>query len=241
MPSADTLVLEVHGEWAHFRRYYTTTSPLTFPAPPRTVVIGLLGAILGIEKEENPSRFAPDRCRIAVSILNPIKTYRLKENWRQGASGPEAFATARVPVELVRDPWYRIFVQHSDNDLLARLKTYVEKGESYFTPSLGITECLAEVSFVDWVRQKDFKEGSLGPVVCASIVPRSAADPDLSTMEGQTYHLVEHTFPYVGTADRQFIHHRVLMERRGQPFPVIAKTPPFLYDEKAHFFLAEPS
>ncbi len=241
MSSADTLVFEVRGEWAHFRRYYTTTSPLTFPAPPRTVVIGLLGAILGIEKMENPSRFTPDKCRIAVSILNPIRTFRLKENWRQGASGPEAFATARVPVELVRNPQYRLFVQHSDNDLLARLKKYVEKGESHFTPSLGITECLAEVSFVDWVEQKDFNEGSLGSVMCASIVPRSAADPDLQRMESQTYHLVEHTFPYVGTMARQFIHHRVVMEKNGQPFPVIAKTHPFIYEGKAHFFLAEPA
>jgi CRISPR-associated protein Cas5h len=240
MPLSDTLVFEIRGEWAHFRRYYTTTSPLTFPAPPRTVIIGLLGAILGVEKMENPSRFSPNNCRIAISILNPIKTFRLKENWRQGASGAEAFATARVPVELVRDPRYRIFVQHSDNNLLLKLKKYVEKGESHFTPSLGITECLAEISFENWIGQHDFKEGRLGPVQCASIVPRSAADPDLPAMEGQTYHLVEHTFPYEGTADRQFTHHRVLMERNGQPFPVIAKTPPFLYDEQAHFFLAEP-
>jgi CRISPR-associated protein Cas5h len=241
MPFPDTLIFEVRGEWAHFRRYYTTTSPLTFPAPPRTTVIGILGAILGIDKNQNPKHFTPSKCHLAVTILNPIQTFRLKENWRQGASGPEAFATARVPVELVRNPRYRIFVQHSDSELLDRLRSCVEKAESYFTPCLGITECLAEVSFVDWIEQKDFVEGNLGPVMCTSVAPRSAADPDLLAMEGQAYHLVEHTFPYEGTVDRQFTHHRVLMERNGQPFPVIAKTRPFIYEGKGHFYLEEPA
>lgn len=240
MEFAGTLVFDVFGEWAHFRRYYTTTSPLTFPAPPRTTIIGLLGAILGIDKDQNPESFSPEKCRVAVCILNPIQTFRLKENWRQGASGPEAFATARVPVELVRNPGYRIFVQHSDATLLAKFRKYVENGESHYTPCLGITECLAEISFVNWLKPGDFEEGNLGAVLCASVVPRSAADPNLPAMEGHTYHLVEHTFPYVGTFDRRFIHHRVLMERNGQPFPVIAKTKPFFYDGKTHFFLVEP-
>ena len=239
MAFAGTLVFDVRGEWAHFRRYYTTTSPLTFPAPPRTTIIGLLGAILGIDKDQNPESFAPDKCHVAICILNPIQTFRLKENWRQGASGPEAFATARVPIELVRNPGYRIFVQHSDTNLLHNLRMHVENAESHYTPCLGITECLAEIFFVDWLEPDGFEQGNIGSVLCGSVAPRSAVDPNLSAMEGHTYHLVEHTFPYVGTSDRRFIHHRVLMESNGQPFPVVAKTKPFLYDGKAHFFLSE--
>lgn len=47
------LVFDVWGDYAHFRRFYTTTSPLSFPIPPRTALCGLIGAIIGLEKEGN--------------------------------------------------------------------------------------------------------------------------------------------------------------------------------------------
>jgi CRISPR-associated Cas5-like protein len=56
------LVFEVWGEYGHFRKHYTTTSPLTFSIPSRTALTGLLGAIIGLSKEEYLGHF---RCKQA--------------------------------------------------------------------------------------------------------------------------------------------------------------------------------
>ncbi len=39
------------GKRAHFRRFYTNSSALTYPVPPPTTLQGLLGAALGLGPE----------------------------------------------------------------------------------------------------------------------------------------------------------------------------------------------
>ena len=47
------LVFDIWSEYGHFKKPYTTTSPLTFSIPSRTALTGIIGAILGIEKGMN--------------------------------------------------------------------------------------------------------------------------------------------------------------------------------------------
>ena len=45
------LIFDISSEFGHFRKYNTTTSPLSYSIPTRTAVAGILGAILGMERE----------------------------------------------------------------------------------------------------------------------------------------------------------------------------------------------
>ena len=51
MNSKELLIFDIRGEYGHFRKYNTTTSPLTYSIPTRTAIAGILGAILGMERE----------------------------------------------------------------------------------------------------------------------------------------------------------------------------------------------
>ncbi len=44
----------LRGKRAHFRRFYSNSSALTYPVPPPSALLGLLGAALGLEPEELP-------------------------------------------------------------------------------------------------------------------------------------------------------------------------------------------
>jgi CRISPR-associated protein Cas5h len=46
------LVFDIWSDYAHFRRGYTTTSPLTYPFPTRTALTGIVAAILGLEIDQ---------------------------------------------------------------------------------------------------------------------------------------------------------------------------------------------
>ena len=48
MNSKELLIFDIRGEYGHFRKYNTTTSPLTYSIPTRTAIAGILGAILAI-------------------------------------------------------------------------------------------------------------------------------------------------------------------------------------------------
>ena len=51
MNSKEVLIFDIQGEYGHFRKYNTTTSPLTYSIPTSTAIAGILGAILGMERE----------------------------------------------------------------------------------------------------------------------------------------------------------------------------------------------
>ncbi len=74
------LVFEVWGEYGHFRKHYTTTSPLTFSIPSRTALTGLIGAIIGLPKEEYLGYFRRKRAQIGVRLMAPVKKVRFSEN-----------------------------------------------------------------------------------------------------------------------------------------------------------------
>ena len=50
------LCFELFGDYAQFRKFFTNMSPLSFSIPPRTVLSGIVGAILGIDKQVNPEQ-----------------------------------------------------------------------------------------------------------------------------------------------------------------------------------------
>ncbi len=68
-----TIVFDIKGEMAHFRAYYTNTSSLSYGFPPRTVVEGIIGAMLGFERDSYYDILSPKRCNISVSIKKPFR------------------------------------------------------------------------------------------------------------------------------------------------------------------------
>jgi len=56
------------GKFAHFRKFYTNSSSLSYLIPPRTVITGLLGSVLNKERDSYYELFNEDFCKISVRI-----------------------------------------------------------------------------------------------------------------------------------------------------------------------------
>jgi CRISPR-associated protein Cas5h len=50
---------------------------------------------------------------------------------------------------MLVDPVYRIYVALSDTDLHEELSTRLENSRYHYSPSLGLSECIAEISAVE--------------------------------------------------------------------------------------------
>lgn len=150
------------ARWAHFRRIDTTTDKQTYRVIPRTTVAGLIGAILGKPRDSYYDVFAPDCSAIAIQPLTPVETMQIPMltlptkggDIKQAAnvSGKTVIDPAvieetrnRRTFEYLLDPAYRFDVILDDEDAYDELKTALETGTSVYTPSLGKTECLAEI------------------------------------------------------------------------------------------------
>ncbi len=167
------------GDFAHFRRHYTTSSPLTHSIPPPSTIRGIVAAILGLEREKYPENLSPENSRIGVRLLKPIKKIRFAINYmdtkeggwvqldfkrlrpvikKDGHGNPRLHT--RVRMEFVKDPVYEIFFYHEDTALFREFADRLKAHKSVYTPYLGISECIANFEFL-WEKEIEPREGFL--------------------------------------------------------------------------------
>jgi len=216
------LLFDIWGEYAHFKKYYTTSSPLTFAIPPRTAISGLIGAILGIHKDEYPQYFTRDKARIGVRILHPINKYRISENFIDTKSSGSIDMSkiknrTQIKLEVVKQPGYRIYFTHSDINLFEQFCTMVQSHRTVYTPCLGISEFLANFKFQDIV---EFEETT--DVTETISVYTASPKEQLANIEfesGKSY--FSESLPGEMNMDRSVNDYvETLYERSGQPIKV---------------------
>ena len=145
------LVFDIKAEYAHFKKYYTTTSPLTFAIPPKTTVYGIIGAILGLDKSEYLKYFAAGNCQIGIGIKNPIKKTRINLNLiktKEAKLMSRIKNRTQIRTEYLKDAEYRIYFAHQDQKIYKKLKKYLSEHKSVYSISLGLSENLANFKFV---------------------------------------------------------------------------------------------
>ncbi|SFP76437.1 type I-B CRISPR-associated protein Cas5b [Caldicoprobacter faecalis] len=186
------LVFDIYGDFGHFKKFYTTSSPLTFSFPPPPTVRGMLGAIAGVDKSEYLNVFSHKECRIAIRILSPIKKIRMGINhintkgnyWIPVKKGTHE-ARTQIRTEFLKNPAYRIYVCHKDEGVFGRLVENVMEHKTVYTLSMGLSELLANFRYVGlWeVRECGNGEGEI-----ATVIPMSAVEEyGIRFEEGKKY------------------------------------------------------
>jgi CRISPR-associated protein Cas5h len=162
MHSDQLLVFDIISEYGHFRKFNTTTSPLTYSIPTRPAIVGILGAIVGIEREIAAGKFregiipvaelfAKDKAAIAVQLLNPVNKVNVAFNLLDTEKAASSFFNIKqrtqIEFELLKEPSFRIFVNLKDEQLLADLVDRLKENRTHFTPYLGLSQYTVIVLF----------------------------------------------------------------------------------------------
>lgn len=215
------------GRFGHFLRAEASASALSYPVPPRTVLLGMLGAVLGLEKDtpqielkdalvavagEQP-RTHWHRAKFRKEIPTP-----LPEHLKVGAKGSDKPEKATlIKQEWLIRPNYQVTVNLPEPhhaELARRLKARTW----HYSPSLGLSEMTADLTFID--------EGEATPLLdettvrCESVAARAEV-----TIAGQDFlsdglALQVIRMPREVTPDRIFTHADYLVERGGRPIPI---------------------
>lgn len=150
------LVFDIWGDYGHFRKFYTTTSPLTFSFPPPSTIAGILGAIYGSTKDRYLEDFSHDKCKIGLKIVNPIKKVRMGlnlletkgTNLRLPMSDKNLVPRTQIRTEFLKDPYFRIYFVHENKEIFRELASLAKEHKSIYTVSLGLSELLANFKYV---------------------------------------------------------------------------------------------
>ena len=153
----DRLILfDLAGAMAHFRKFYTNSSSLSYSFPPRTTLCGLIAGMLGMPRDSYYDAFSMDRCRIGLSLRREVRKVMQTVNYIRTKSPSELDGSAgptQVPLELVmpmpgeRQVVYRVYFWHEDREVMEELWNRLYNRKFIFPPYFGITECPAEVKW----------------------------------------------------------------------------------------------
>lgn len=228
------IVFELSGEYGHFRKFNTTTSPLTYPIPTRTALTGLLGAVLGIEREVAPSRFPADvvpvqelfsqaNCALTVQLLAPVKKVNMGFNLLDtGNSFFEIRKSGRTQIEfeLLKNPAFRVFVRLNNNALFNQLAERLMNRSHHFTPYLGLSQFTATLQHAS-ITEGIIRSGTPGYVPVQSAVNLSLLTATQPIEFDQTAHYYVETMPIELNRERVVTRYgEVLVEANGSSVPV---------------------
>jgi CRISPR-associated protein Cas5h len=163
----------IRAGFGHFRKVGTNSAKPTYRIPPRTTVVGLLAGILGFDRDSYYDHFQADNSAIAiVPLTNPhtlslsLTTVNTKadeaikyvpsdiDHYTHGVKAltPESYSELdrqRDPYEMLVDPAYRIYIAVADDELDNELFSRLDDSRYHYSPSLGLSECLAEIRDVE--------------------------------------------------------------------------------------------
>lgn len=221
------IVFDIWGDYAHFRRGYTTTSPLTYPFPPRTTLIGLIAAILGLPRDSYYGLFREDNSAFALQILASLKKIRIGLNLMDTKHGFTPWEIQKkgdpprtqILFEFIKSPKYRIYVWLEDSEMFKDLAGLIREHKSKYTPYLGISECIANFEmFGKGIFEVEKKVAIKGDVKIHSIIKKDKVER-IKLEEGKRYGSVK--IPGFMNEDRsisQFI--KFYYEENGNPLTI---------------------
>lgn len=154
--------LHIQGQWAQFRKPETNNTPLTHDFLTKTALVGLIGAVLGIERQEMRSLF-PVLCEDLVygvqvrRLVNKVSWGFTLRNVNQQNNPSEK---APRQMEFLRNPDYTVALALRDvrsQETFTQFITAIQSSEARYTPVLGLHNCPAELG---WIGETEFEAGN---------------------------------------------------------------------------------
>lgn len=222
------VAFRIRGRIGHFLRAEAGVSALSYPIPPRTSILGIIGAVLGLPKDK-PQELL-DTANISLAGNYPLThwhkaklrkdppeslPYIVKKNQKiDKNTKPEK--TALIAQEWLFNPEYTIWTGlpepfHSDFEI--RLK----ERQWHFQPCLGLSEMLAEIEYHESVTAEKLSEGVYH---VHSVVNQGNAKLDVTQVYERSIALQILRMPRKVTTNRVFIHATYIMEKDALPIPV---------------------
>lgn len=184
------LIFDIKGRFAHFRKFYTNSSSLSYGIPPRTTLIGLIASILGYERDEYYDIFDSEKMYITSKKLNSGSKILQSLNYIRAVNMREIMVPkthTQVPFEILTGDngvCFRVYLSYKNQDLFDQIEKRIIEGRFAYPPSLGTVNFNGSISYVGTVEAKFIRtDGYLS--ICTPIRLEHIKEMDINMYTGK--------------------------------------------------------
>jgi len=149
------------GEFASFRDPSVTSNQLVYLIPSKTAVVGIIGAILGVQREHDFEKSYSSsylelfrKTQIGIELLSEPNKFTFFTNHRSLKEDK----TKPYKTEVLVSPSYNVYVRIEDEQTLGSFFDALRNNAFAYPPYLGHAYCPAKVSNVD-MHEAEFFDG----------------------------------------------------------------------------------
>lgn len=148
------VIFDIRADLAQFKKPFTTMSPQTFGFPTGTALVGMISAIVGLDKNRYWKYFTENSYVLSVGVRKPVKKVVIPFNTLKTTS-KKHFSRfeehKRTTMEFIKDGEFRVYFAWKDSERFDQLRSKLMNHETHYTVSLGLAWNLADFRYMDTV------------------------------------------------------------------------------------------
>jgi len=147
MKLLNVLSFRLTGDFAAFRDPSVTSNQTVYYIPSKSAIIGLIGAIIGVQRGNKLDRIYGEDYINLFSVTKVgmcLKSEPKKTTFFTNHRSLKETKSKPFKTELVENPKYTIFVM-TESNYFDRLRKAIEKREYVYSPYLGHAYCPARI------------------------------------------------------------------------------------------------
>lgn len=229
----DILIFDIQGYGAHFRKFYTNSSSLSYSVPPRTVLSGLIAAIMGIDRDAYYDDFSTDNIGIGVKKNKRTRKIMQTLNYLKITSSkhfqlPEEHT--QIPFEIILGEHghvsYRLYVSHKDTNFMVELERRIKEKRYFYSPYLGAAPFSCSTNYVDRITGNEIKTND--SIKISTLIPYDELEEkgvELTKIDISSVIIMKEKMPCEFTGDRNIKSVKsYIYDENTNPLPVRLKT-----------------
>ena len=149
------IIFELWGKFAHFRKFYTNSSSLSYSVPPRTTIEGIIAALLGYDRDSYYELLNADNLHVAVKKMGRSRKIMQSINYMKATSSGELNSPkehTQIPFELLvgdNNIRYRFYVTHEDEEVLEVIYERISRNRPVFPLYFGSAPFSCYIDYID--------------------------------------------------------------------------------------------
>lgn len=152
------ITFDLCAKTAHFRKYYSNSTALSYIIPPITTIKGIIAGLLGYERDSYYEVFSNENTKISIgvssrikkitNVVNLLKVERTNDLSGRGLNRTQNDTEFIIPQDIrAGEVRYTVSFYHTDEDLMNRFAKLIVSDDLCFGSkgtalSLGAAYCL---------------------------------------------------------------------------------------------------